>query len=94
MSNQVSLILSTAICFGNFHPLYRHGTVFCFFQLTFDHWPFRPDLAGKVQEFDTVHSGGGHPCLKLTLPTIKVRSGLSPYCLRPCRAHTQNEDIS
>src|SRR5665213_3695526 len=25
----------------------------------------------------------------LTLPTIKVRSGLSPYSLRPCRAHNK-----
>ena len=32
----------------------------------------------------------GHPCLWLTLPTIKVRSGLSPYSLRPCRAHCNN----
>jgi len=30
---------------------------------------------------------GGHPCLKLTFPTVKVRSGLSPYSYRPCRAH-------
>ena len=30
---------------------------------------------------------GGHPCLKLALPTIKARSGLTPYSLRPCRAH-------
>ena len=29
----------------------------------------------------------GHPCLRLTLPTVKARSGLSPYSYRPCRAH-------
>ncbi|HEY4326471.1 MAG TPA: hypothetical protein VGN20_20975, partial [Mucilaginibacter sp.] len=31
----------------------------------------------------------GHPCLGLTLPTIKARSGLPPYSLYPCRAHTK-----
>ena len=31
----------------------------------------------------------GHPCLKLTLPTVKARSGFSPYSYRPCRANTK-----
>ncbi len=31
----------------------------------------------------------GHPCLWLTFPTVKVRSGLSPYSYRPCRAHQE-----
>jgi hypothetical protein len=33
---------------------------------------------------------GGHPCLWVTLPTIKARSGLSPQSLRLCRAHKEN----
>ena len=32
---------------------------------------------------------GGHPCLRLTLPSVKARSGLSPYSYRPCRAHVE-----
>ena len=30
---------------------------------------------------------GGHPCPWLTIPTIKARSGLTPYSCCPCRAN-------
>ena len=43
--------------------------------------------------FLQIRSRPRHPCLGLTLPTIKARSGLPPYSLRPCRAHTKKRAI-
>ena len=35
----------------------------------------------------------GHPCLELTLPTIMVCSGFSPYSYRPCRANNSKHRL-
>ena len=44
----------------------------------------RPRICRRLPS-DSPH--GGHPCLKLTIPTIKARSGLTPYSCCPCRAN-------
>ena len=44
----------------------------------------RPRICRRLPS-DSPH--GGHPCLKLTIPTIKARSGLTPYSCCPCGAN-------
>lgn len=44
----------------------------------------RPGLCLRLPS-DSPH--GGHPCPWLTIPTIKARSGLTPYSCCPCRAN-------
>ena len=49
----------------------------------------RPRICRRLPS-DSPH--GGHPCLKLTIPTIKARSGLTPYSCCPCGANMSGKD--
>mgnify|MGYP006902056027 CR=1 FL=1 len=51
--------------------------------------PFGRELILRPQ-FLQIPPHDGHPCHKLTLPTVIARSGLSPYSYCPCWAHQKN----